>query len=60
MTILWQLDTQPPESWQTLMQRAADAAVKTEGVQPRQRRCLPAPGRKPYSCGRNHQGRHRH
>ena len=33
MTILWQLDTQPPESWQTLMQRAADAAVKTDGVQ---------------------------
>ena len=33
MTILWQLDTQPPDSWQTLMQRAADAAVKTEGVQ---------------------------
>ena len=33
MTILWQLDTQPPESWQRLMQRAADAAVMTEGVQ---------------------------
>ncbi|MGN0779519.1 MAG: cytidine deaminase [Aristaeellaceae bacterium] len=32
MTILWQLDTEAPEGWLELMQKAADAAVRTEGI----------------------------
>ena len=33
MKLLWQLDTQVDPTWLTLMQKAADAAVATEGVE---------------------------